>query len=220
VVWQCIPLPYNQPPTQASNLLYSAKHNNATEQQQQQQQQQQQLACRAFLSPIIASIVYVTFAPAKDSSLLLRPTTTGMAACVVANSAYSWIMARASASASSGVACAVWPSCRVAKHMQAGRQAGRCRALHKHTTEPEPLRLLLLAWYVRGGAPAAIETHPHPMSSKLEIQGPQNHLACIRRSTAALGPKDMQRPCNFSSSSCSTLAAETARRMQCARTLP
>ena len=42
-------------------------------------------ACRAFLSPIIASIVYVTLAPANDSSRDLRPATTGSAAASSAN---------------------------------------------------------------------------------------------------------------------------------------
>jgi hypothetical protein len=37
--------------------------------------------CSARLSPIMASIVYVTLAPANDSSLLLRPAMTGMAPC-------------------------------------------------------------------------------------------------------------------------------------------
>mmetsp|Transcript_13233 Transcript_13233/g.43851 ORF Transcript_13233/g.43851 Transcript_13233/m.43851 type:complete len:320 (+) Transcript_13233:290-1249(+) len=66
-------------------------------------------ACRAFLSPIIASMVYVVFAPAKVSTLDFRPTTTGIAAIVAANSAYTWTISIAFASASSGVACAVWP---------------------------------------------------------------------------------------------------------------
>ena len=43
-------------------------------------------ACSARLSPIIASIVYVRTAPAKDSMRDLRPATTGRAATSRANS--------------------------------------------------------------------------------------------------------------------------------------
>lgn len=49
--------------------------------------------------------------PANDSDRDLRPGITGIAICDVAKSAYMWIMRIASSSASSAVACAVWPSC-------------------------------------------------------------------------------------------------------------
>ena len=56
-------------------------------------------------------MVYVRFAPAKDSTADLRPTTTGIAATSSANSAYTLTISIAFASASAPVACAVCPSC-------------------------------------------------------------------------------------------------------------
>ena len=56
-------------------------------------------------------MVYVRFAPAKDSTADLRPTITGIAAMSSANSAYTLTISIAFASASSAVACAVCPSC-------------------------------------------------------------------------------------------------------------
>mmetsp|Transcript_22814 Transcript_22814/g.70485 ORF Transcript_22814/g.70485 Transcript_22814/m.70485 type:complete len:413 (+) Transcript_22814:169-1407(+) len=68
-------------------------------------------ACSALRSPIIASIVYVWSAPANFSMRLLRPQMTGMASTPSASSRYTSSICSVSASASSCVACAVWPSC-------------------------------------------------------------------------------------------------------------
>ena len=67
--------------------------------------------CRALPSCIIASMVYVSRAPAKRSVSDLTPCMTGTAMYFSANSAYTWSIFCASCSASSRVAWAVWPSC-------------------------------------------------------------------------------------------------------------
>ena len=67
--------------------------------------------CNALPSCIIASMVYVSSAPAKRSLADFTPLTTGTAIYFSANSAYTFNIRIASSSASSRVACAVWPSC-------------------------------------------------------------------------------------------------------------
>ncbi len=86
--------------------------------------------CRALPSCIIASIVYVSRAPAKRSVSLFTPCTTGTAMYFSAKSAYTCSIFCASASASSFVACAVWPSCQRNSDV---RRNGRVRISHRMT---------------------------------------------------------------------------------------
>jgi hypothetical protein len=94
--------------------------------------------CSAFLSPIIASIVYERTAPANLSRFDLRPGITGMAASDTAKSVYTssiWIV---SASASSAVACAVWPSCH---KNSAVRRNSRVRSSQRTTLFQQLIRM-------------------------------------------------------------------------------
>ena len=68
-------------------------------------------ACSALPSCIMASMVYEASAPANFSLSLLRPRITGMAMNSRAKSAYTPSICITSATASSWVECAVWPSC-------------------------------------------------------------------------------------------------------------
>ena len=86
--------------------------------------------CRALPSCIMASMVYVSRAPAKRSVSLFTPCSTGTAIHFSANSAYTFSMRRASSSASSRVAWAVWPSCH---RNSAVRRNGRVRISHRIT---------------------------------------------------------------------------------------
>mmetsp|Transcript_9139 Transcript_9139/g.26677 ORF Transcript_9139/g.26677 Transcript_9139/m.26677 type:complete len:309 (+) Transcript_9139:454-1380(+) len=77
-----------------------------------------------------ASMVYVSTAPAKRSDGLLAPGVSGTASRFSTTSAYTSSISRAVASASSAVACAVWPSC---QRNSALRRNGRVRISQRTT---------------------------------------------------------------------------------------
>ena len=68
-------------------------------------------ACNALPSCIRASMQYVSSAPANRSLAVFTPRTTGKAIHCSAKVAYTSSIWRVSATASSAVAWAVWPSC-------------------------------------------------------------------------------------------------------------
>ena len=68
-------------------------------------------ACSALRSCIIASMQKVCSAPGKRSPAVFSPLITGIAIHSSANVAYTSSMRMVSSTASSRVACAVWPSC-------------------------------------------------------------------------------------------------------------
>mmetsp|Transcript_19826 Transcript_19826/g.67080 ORF Transcript_19826/g.67080 Transcript_19826/m.67080 type:complete len:389 (+) Transcript_19826:172-1338(+) len=86
--------------------------------------------CSAHPFGIRASMVKVSSAPANRSEADLTPLTTGMASMSWQTEAYVSNMPLAHSTASSELACAVWPSC---QRNSADRRNGRVRISHRTT---------------------------------------------------------------------------------------